>query len=80
MARSLGLLFWKDLEQHHPGISSLRLDAQTAAAWKERVSVVPARGNQPARPRINVHIVLNSVRASVARRMELQPPPAYHTR
>jgi hypothetical protein len=63
MARSLGLLFWKDLEQHHPGISSLRLDAQTAAAWKERVSVVPARGNQPARPRINVHIVLNSVRA-----------------
>ncbi|MGH3233229.1 MAG: tyrosine-type recombinase/integrase [Streptosporangiaceae bacterium] len=63
MARSLGLLFWKDLEQHHPGISSLRLDAQTAAAWKERVSVVPARGSQPARPRINVHIVLSSVRA-----------------
>lgn len=63
MARSLGLLFWKDLEQHHPGISSLRLDASTAAAWKERVSVIPARGRQPSRPRINVHIVLNTVRA-----------------
>jgi hypothetical protein len=63
MARSLGLLFWKDLEQHHPGINSLRLDAQTVAAWKERVSIVPARGGQPARPRINVHIVLNTVRA-----------------
>ncbi len=63
MARSLGLLFWKDLEQHHPGISSLRLDTQTAAAWKERVSVVPARGNQPPRPRVNVHIVFNTVRA-----------------
>ncbi|WP_207757404.1 tyrosine-type recombinase/integrase [Nonomuraea cypriaca] len=62
MARSLGLLFWKDLEQHNPGISSLRLDAPTAAAWKERVSVVPARGRNPARPRINVHIVLNTVR------------------
>lgn len=63
MARSLSLLFWKDLEQHHPGISSLRLDAPAAAAWKERVSVIPARGRQPARPRINVHIVLNTVRA-----------------
>ncbi len=63
MARSLGLLFWKDLEQHHPGIGSLRLDAPAAAAWKERVSVIPARGRQPARPRINVHIVLNTVRA-----------------
>jgi hypothetical protein len=63
MARSLGQLFWKDLEQHHPGINSLRLDAKTVAAWKERVSVIPARGSQPARPRINVHIVLNTVRA-----------------
>ncbi|MFC5188107.1 hypothetical protein [Actinomadura harenae] len=62
MARSLGLLFWKDLEQHHPGIDSLRLDAATAAAWKERISVIPARDGRPARPRINVHIVLNTVR------------------
>jgi Phage integrase family len=63
MARSLGLLFWKDLERHHPGICSLRLDPGTAAAWKERVSIIPARGQRPARPRINVHIVLNTVRA-----------------
>jgi len=63
MARSLGLLFWKDLERHHPGICSLRLAPETAAAWKERVSTVPARGSQPARPRVNVHVVLSTVRA-----------------
>src|SRR5260370_5115501 len=63
MAGSVGLLFWKDLEQHHPGISSRHREASAAAAWKERTSVSPARGRQPARPRINVHIVLSTVRA-----------------
>jgi Phage integrase family len=33
----LGLRFWKDLEAHHPGISSLDLPAGVAAAWKERL-------------------------------------------
>jgi integrase len=34
----LGGLFWKDLETHHPGIDSLRLDPRVAAAWKHRVA------------------------------------------
>ena len=29
--------FWLDLEQHHPGIDSLRLSREVAAAWKQRL-------------------------------------------
>jgi hypothetical protein len=29
--------FWKDLERHHPGISSLHLPAHVAEAWKQRL-------------------------------------------
>jgi len=37
MARNLGLLFWKDLEDHHPGMASLRLPPDIATAWKQRI-------------------------------------------
>ena len=40
MANTLCGLFWRDLEQHHPGISSLHLDPEVAAAWKERLRQV----------------------------------------
>ena len=40
MANTLCGLFWRDLEQHHPGIASLHLDAEVAAAWKERLRQV----------------------------------------
>ena len=33
----LGKLFWADLETHHPGIASLKLPRDVAAAWKQRV-------------------------------------------
>jgi hypothetical protein len=32
-------VFWRDLELHHPGISSLSLSPDAAAAWKQRVLV-----------------------------------------
>ena len=32
-------LFWRDLEVHHPGIDSLHLQNDTAAAWKARLHV-----------------------------------------
>lgn len=35
----LARLFWRDLELHHPGIDSLRLSSDVAAAWKQRISV-----------------------------------------
>lgn len=46
MARRLGSNFWKDLELHNPGIDSLKLDPQTAAAWKERLRNKTTRTRQ----------------------------------
>jgi integrase len=40
MANTLCGLFWRDLEQHHPGIASLALDTEVAAAWKDRLKQV----------------------------------------
>lgn len=40
MANTLCGLFWRDLEQHHPGIASLALDTEAAAAWKDRLKQV----------------------------------------
>ncbi len=42
LASHLGQLFWKDLEEHHPGISSLDLAPDIAAAWKQRARTKPA--------------------------------------
>ncbi len=37
LAYLLGKLFWADLEAHHPGISTLKLPRDVAAAWKQRI-------------------------------------------
>ncbi|MGH3786067.1 MAG: hypothetical protein ACRDRG_05820 [Pseudonocardiaceae bacterium] len=37
LAADLGNVFWKDLERHHHGITSLRLAPEVAAAWKQRL-------------------------------------------
>jgi len=37
LAYRLGKLFWADLEAHHPGIDTLKLPRDVAAAWKQRV-------------------------------------------
>ena len=50
LARQLGKLFWRDLELHHPGISSLRLEPAVAAAWKQRIMTRQATAaDRPAR-------------------------------
>ncbi|MDV8129321.1 MULTISPECIES: tyrosine-type recombinase/integrase [Rhodococcus] len=36
LAYLLGKLFWADLQAHHPGIDSLTLPRDVAAAWKQR--------------------------------------------
>lgn len=41
LARHLGKLFWKDLETHNPGIDSLRLPPDIAAAWQQRIMARP---------------------------------------
>ena len=48
LSYTLGRLFWRDLERHEPGIDSLRLTAEAAAAWKHRIttrSVQSANGD-----------------------------------
>jgi hypothetical protein len=43
MAHVLGKLFWRDLERHHPGIGSLRLEPEVAVGWKQRILVKTSR-------------------------------------
>jgi hypothetical protein len=62
LAYLLGKLFWADLEAHHPGIGSLQLPRDTAAAWKQRVMTrVAASGAVTAR--LDGRSVLTAVRA-----------------
>jgi integrase len=40
-------LWWKDLEDHHPGIETLHMTPEMVTAWKERLRVViPGRARQ----------------------------------
>jgi integrase len=41
LSHFLGRCFWQDLERHHPGIDSLRLPAEVAATWKQRLRTRP---------------------------------------
>ncbi len=43
LSYTLGRLFWRDLELHHPGIASLRLPADVAAGWKQRIATKTTR-------------------------------------
>jgi Phage integrase family len=43
LAFHLGGLFWRDLERHHPGIASLHLAPEVAAAWKQRMLIKTRR-------------------------------------
>jgi len=70
LAFTLGRLFWRDLELHHPGINSLHLDPEVAAAWKQRVLVsikqtTMADGTIAQTPRVRSdgHAQLGQVRA-----------------
>ena len=47
LALSLGGLFWRDLERHHPGIDSLHLQPAVAAAWKQRLLTKTRRVTGP---------------------------------
>jgi integrase len=57
-AQMLVSLFWADLERHHPGIASLRLDDEVATGWKQRIRTLP-----DGQPRRNFHAVLLAVRS-----------------
>jgi hypothetical protein len=49
LAQRLGSVFWRDLELHHPGISSLHLPPDAAAGWKQRALTATVAGKAPSR-------------------------------
>ena len=66
----LGKLFWADLEAHHPGIDSLTLPREVAAAWKQRVMTRTRTSTTPTgeevavvSTRLDGRSVLTAVRA-----------------
>jgi len=65
----LGKLFWADLEAHHPGIDSLKLPRDVAAAWKQRVmtrartTTTAAGPGVTVSPRLDGLSVLSTVRS-----------------
>ena len=65
IAHILGRLFWRDLELHHPGISSLRLSPAQVAGWKDRITRKAPRGaaGGPESPRTAAANALFTVRA-----------------
>ena len=63
IADTIGRLFWRDLEIHHPGIGSLRLEPAVAQAWKERLACIRDASGHPVRPRVNFRSELVFVRA-----------------
>ena len=65
IAHILGRLFWRDLERHHPGISSLRLAPAQVAGWKDRITRKVPRGTAggPESPRTAAANALFTVRA-----------------
>ncbi len=67
LAYELGRLFWKDLELHHPGIASLRLEAAVANAWKQRLQVVTTkRGSRPRAAALNCLTVVRAFYLDIA--------------
>jgi integrase len=66
LARNLGMLFWRDLELHHPGISSLHLASDVAAAWKLRLQVISHDPRRAGRQRKVPENTLMHVRAFYA--------------
>jgi hypothetical protein len=69
LSYTLGRLFWRDLEIQHPGIASLQLPADVAAAWKQRLATKTVRTASDGKltaasaPRINAADHLMTVRA-----------------
>ena len=66
LAYLLGKLFWADLEAHHPGIDSLQLPRDVAAAWKQQVltrTKTTTDNSQVTGPRLDGRSVLTAVRA-----------------
>src|SRR6266545_1554038 len=61
LAYQLGLLFWKDLETHHPGVDSLDLEPDVAVAWKQRMQYRTVKTTGPDGERTQTQVPRLSV-------------------
>ena len=59
----LCMVFWRDIELHHPDVDTLRLPADVIAAWKERIQVNQHSAQYRGKARERPERVLASVRA-----------------
>lgn len=66
LAGKLVLLFWRDLELHHPGIDSLHLTDDMARGWKERLRHIRYGNHRLGEERGDPYDILMSVRAFYA--------------
>jgi integrase len=62
LAGNLAGAFWKDIEDHHPGIDSIELPPDVVAAWKDRVGF-QRRSYSKGQPREHRFQLLFAVRA-----------------
>jgi Phage integrase family len=65
LAATLGRLFWRDLEIHQPGICSLNLAPDVAAAWKQRVLLKITRLKDPGGQVVETHHLRSNGRAEL---------------
>lgn len=70
LAHTLAGLFWKDIELHHRGIESIRLETSVANSWKQRIRTKTATTMGPDgklvatdSPRESIRALLTQVRA-----------------
>ncbi|MGW6389829.1 tyrosine-type recombinase/integrase [Streptomyces sp. NPDC055103] len=63
VTQNLCQLFWKDLEDHHPGINTLKLDQQMITAWKERLRTIRHSPGRVGKERLQIQPILLLVRA-----------------
>jgi integrase len=66
LATKLVLLFWRDLELHEPGITSLRLADDVARRWKERLRHVRYGNHRVGQLREDPNTILMAVRSFYA--------------
>ncbi len=66
LTSKLVLLFWRDLELHHPGIDSLHLTDEIARGWKERLRHIRYGNHRLGQERLDPYDILMSVRAFYA--------------
>lgn len=73
LSRALALHFWKNIETHHPGASSLRLTSEVIAAWKSGLQFKSIRERHPdgsvrevTSPRFSYIDILTAVRGSTS--------------